>query len=120
MKNLWLACAAVLIMGISGCVDSEKDLRQEVPGEEINTSDFTTERAVQVEITYTNPNSRVPFFIYDKNPLTIGENTVSFDESIKPLDAAWTDDQGKFSGEMELPAYVSDVYIISTSPFATL
>jgi len=120
MKKLWLACAIVLTMGISSCVDSEKDLRQEVPGEEINTSDFTTERTVQVEINYTNPNSRVPFFIYDKNPLTIGENTVSLDESIKPLDAAWTDDQGQFSGEMELPAYVSDVYIVSTSPFVTL
>lgn len=120
MKKLWLACAIVLTMGISSCVDSEKDLRQEVPEEEINTSDFTTERTVQVEINYTNPNSRVPFFIYDKNPLTIGENTVSLDESIKPLDAAWTDDQGKFSGEMELPAYVSDVYIVSTSPFVSL
>lgn len=120
MKKLWLICAIVLTMGISSCVDSEKDLRQEVPGEEINTSDFTTERTVQVEINYTNPNSRVPFFIYDKNPLTIGENTVSLDESIKPLDAAWTDDQGQFSGEMELPAYVSDIYIVSTSPFVTL
>lgn len=120
MKKLWLVCAIVLTMGISSCVDSEKDLRQEVPGEEINTSDFTTERTVQVEINYTNPNSRVPFFIYDKNPLTIGENTVSLDESIKPLDAAWTDDQGQFSGEMELPAYVSDIYIVSTSPFVTL
>lgn len=107
-------------MGISSCVDSEKDLRQEVPEEEINTSDFTTERTVQVEINYTNPNSRVPFFIYDKDPLKIGENTISLDESIKPLDAAWTDDQGKFSGEMELPAYVSDIYIVSTSPFVTL
>ena len=120
MKKLWLACAIVLTMGISSCVDSEKDLRQEVPGEEINTSDFTTERTVQVEINYTNPNSRVPFFIYDKDPLKIGENTISLDESIKPLDAAWTDDQGKFSGEMELPAYVSDVYIVSTSPFVSL
>lgn len=120
MKKLWLVCAIVLTMGISSCVDSEKDLRQEVPGEEINTSDFTTERTVQVEINYTNPNSRVPFFIYDKNPLTIGENTVSLDESIKPLDAAWTDDQGQFSGEMELPAYVSDIYIVSTSPFVSL
>lgn len=120
MKKLWLACAIVLTMGISSCVDSEKDLRQEVPEEEINTSDFTTERTVQVEINYTNPNSRVPFFIYDKDPLKIGENTISLDESIKPLDAAWTDDQGKFSGEMELPAYVSDIYIVSTSPFVTL
>lgn len=120
MKKLWLACAIVLTMGISSCVDSEKDLRQEVPEEEINTSDFTTERTVQVEINYTNPNSRVPFFIYDKDPLKIGENTISLDESIKPLDAAWTDDQGKFSGEMELPAYVSDVYIVSTSPFVSL
>ena len=120
MKKLWLACAIVLTMGISSCVDSEKDLRQEVPEEEINTSNFTTERTVQVEINYTNPNSRVPFFIYDKDPLRIGENTISLDESIKPLDAAWTDDQGKFSGEMELPAYVSDIYIVSTSPFVTL
>lgn len=120
MKKLWLACAIVLTMGISSCVDSEKDLRQEVPEEEINTSDFTTERTVQVEINYTNPNSRVPFFIYDKDPLKIGENTISLDESIKPLDAAWTDDQGKFSGKMELPAYVSDVYIVSTSPFVSL
>lgn len=120
MKKFWLTCAIVLTMGVSSCVDSEKDLRQDSPQEEINTSDFSTERTVQVEINYSNSNSRVPFFIYDKNPLTIGENTVTLDESIKPLDAAWTDEQGKYTGEMELPAYINDVYIVSKAFYARM
>ena len=46
------------------------------------------------------------------------ENTIALKENVQALDGAWTDEQGKFTATVDLPAYVSDVYIVSTSPFA--
>ena len=108
----------VIVVGISSCVDSDKDLYQEAPGVEINTSNFSTIQKVQVEIDCSNSESRVPFSIYDGNPLIEGENTIILKENVQALDGAWTDEQGKFTATVELPAYVSNVYIVSTSPFA--
>lgn len=115
MKNYWLACTMFIAMGISGCVDSDKDLYQEEPQKESNPSDFSTTRTVQVNIDYAIADSKVPFYIYDKNPLIEkeGSSSVTLNESIKPLDAARTDENGKFNGELNLPNYVSDVYIVS-------
>lgn len=118
MRRFWLACTMVIVVGISSCVDSDKDLYQEAPGAEINTSNFSTIQKVQVEIDYSNSESRVPFSIYDGNPLIEGENTTILKENVQALDGAWTDEQGKFTATVELPAYVSNVYIVSTSPFA--
>ena len=118
MRRFWLACTMVIVVGISSCVDSDKDLYQEAPGVEINTSNFSTIQKVQVEIDYSNSESRVPFSIYDGNPLIEGENTTILKENVQALDGAWTDEQGKFTATVELPAYVSNVYIVSTSPFA--
>lgn len=118
MRRFWLACTMVIVVGISSCVDSDKDLYQEAPGAEINTSNFSTIQKVQVEIDYSNSESRVPFSIYDGNPLIEGENTIILKENVQALDGAWTDEQGKFTATVELPAYVSNVYIVSTSPFA--
>lgn len=118
MRRFWLACTMVIVVGISSCVDSDKDLYQEAPGVEINTSNFSTIQKVQVEIDCSNSESRVPFSIYDGNPLIEGENTTILKENVQALDGAWTDEQGKFTATVELPAYVSNVYIVSTSPFA--
>lgn len=118
MRRFWLACTMVIVVGISSCVDSDKDLYQEAPGAEINTSNFSTIQKVQVEIDYSDSESRVPFSIYDGNPLIEGENTTILKENVQALDGAWTDEQGKFTATVELPAYVSNVYIVSTSPFA--
>ena len=118
MRRFWLARTMVIVVGISSCVDSDKDLYQEAPGAEINTSNFSTIQKVQVEIDYSNSESRVPFSIYDGNPLIEGENTTILKENVQALDGAWTDEQGKFTATVELPAYVSNVYIVSTSPFA--
>ena len=52
MRRFWLACTMVIVVGISSCVDSDKDLYQEAPGAEINTSNFSTIQKVQVEIDY--------------------------------------------------------------------
>ena len=118
MRRFWLACTMVIVVGISSCVDSDKDLYQEAPGVEINTSNFSTIQKVQVEIDCSNSESRVPLSIYDGNPLIEGENTIILKENVQALDGAWTDEQGKFTATVELPAYVSNVYIVSTSPFA--
>lgn len=117
MKKFWLTCTMVIAVGISSCVDSDKDLYQEGPEKESNNSDFSTISAIQANIDYAIANSKIPFYIYDKNPIIQEENSpsVTLNEDIKPLDAARTDANGKFNGELNLPAYVSDVYIVSNA-----
>ena len=98
MKKFWLACTMIIAMGVSSCVDSDKDLYQEDPGTGTNPSSFSTVQKVQVEIDYSDSESRVPFSIYDGNPLIEGENTIALKENVQALDGAWTDEQGKFTG----------------------
>lgn len=126
MKKFWLACTMVIAVGISSCVDSDKDLYQEAPEKESNTNDFSTEKSVQVDIDYSLTKAKVPFLIYDENPIKVvndanGNPTsaCTFNEDIKPLDGAWTDDEGKYNEKMTLPAYVSKVYIVSKAFYAT-
>lgn len=126
MNKFWLACTTVIAVSISSCVDSDKDLYKEVPGVEINTSTFSTEKDVQIDIDYSITKSKVPFLIYDQNPIESvkdeqGQETSAckFNEDIQPLDGAWTDDEGKFNGKMTLPSYVSKVYIVSKAFYAT-
>ena len=98
MKKFWLACTMVIAVGISGCVDSDKDLYQEAPEKETNLSDFSTKQVVQVEADYSNADSHVPFIYMTKNPIKPQEaesNTITIDENIEPLDGAWTDEEGK-------------------------
>lgn len=111
MKKFWLACTMIIAMGVSSCVDSDKDLYQEDPGTGTNPSSFSTVQKVQVEIDYSDSESRVPFSIYDGNPLIEGENTIALKENVQALDGAWTDEQGKFTATVDLPAYVSDVLV---------
>ena len=115
MKNYWLACTMFIAMGISSCVDSDKDLYQGEPEKEINPNDFSTTKAVQTDINYAITDAKIPFSIYDKDPLITeeGSSKVTLDESIKPLDGGRTDENGKFTRELNLPAYTSDVYIVS-------
>lgn len=121
MKKFWLAFTLVGAMSISSCVDSEKDLYQGNPdeGEEINTSKFSTEQEVQVEIKYASSNANIPFYVYDVNPLEVKENTLILKDGISPIDGGWTDENGKFTGKMTLPAYMKDVYIVSGAFYAT-
>ena len=86
MKKFWLACTMIIAMGVSSCVDSDKDLYQEDPGTGTNPSSFSTVQKVQVEIDYSDSESRVPFSIYDGNPLIEGENTIALKENVQALD----------------------------------
>lgn len=119
MKKFWLACTMVVTMGISSCVDNEKDLYQEGPEAESNTSKFSTEQDVQVEIDYVTSDANIPFYVYDKNPLEINENSLTLNKSIAPLDGGWTNENGKFTGKMKLPAYMKEAYIVSGAFYAT-
>lgn len=63
MKKFWLACTMIITVGISSCVDNDKDLYQGEPQKEFNTNDFSTQQSVQVDIDYSQTKSKVPFFI---------------------------------------------------------
>ena len=63
MKKFWLACTMVIAVGISGCVDSDKDLYQEAPEKETNLSDFSTKQVVQVSRLFERRFARTFLYI---------------------------------------------------------
>lgn len=119
MKQIWLTCSVALMLGLSSCVP-EKNYYEEPPAKETNMSEYSTKQTVNLTIDYSRADSKVLFYVYDKNPLIFSGNgnSIALQESIAPLDAAWTDDNGKYSGVMTLPAYVKDIFIVTSAFYA--
>lgn len=81
-----------------------------------NTQTYSTVQNVTANIDYTAAQSSVLFYVYDQNPIKASETTPgTLDKTIQALDAAYTDDNGKFTGTLHLPAYVTDVYVVSAT-----
>ena len=81
-----------------------------------NTETFSTKQIVSATISYSNSNGKVLFHVYDRNPLDGNGNFGAVNANIPALDAAYTNDQGVYSGNLHLPAYVTDVYIVANTP----
>jgi len=81
-----------------------------------NTETFSTKQIVSATISYSNSNGKVLFHVYDRNPLDGNGNFGAANANIPALDAAYTNDQGVYSGNLHLPAYVTDVYIVANTP----
>lgn len=116
MKKIWLAYSVICTLGLSSCI-SEKDYYEEPPAKEINTSEYSTEQTVTLNVCYSRADSKVLFYVYDHNPLIFSEtsNSVTLQEDIQPLDAIWTDDEGAYTGSITLPAYVKKVYAVTSA-----
>lgn len=114
MKKNWQTCTVVLMLGLSSCVP-QKDYYEEPPAKEVNTSEYSTEQTVILDVHYARADSKVLFYVYDQNPLIFSEtsNSVTLKENIQPLDAIWTDDEGVYTGSITLPAYVKKVYAVT-------
>lgn len=114
MKKNWLVCQILIILGLSSCVP-EKDYYVDPSTKEVNTSEYSTEQTVNLNVHYSLADSKILFYVYDQNPLTFSDsgNSVTLDETIAPLDAAWTNDEGEYTGSITLPAYIKKAYIVT-------
>lgn len=114
LKGVVLAgVISLLLVATTGCVKNHTG--SNTP-DEPNTQTYTTSQLVTSTITYANAGSQVLFHVYDQNPIKDnGSNVGQLDTTIPELDAAFTDENGVYSGKLHLPAYVSTVYIVAST-----
>lgn len=114
-KLKYLMIGVLTIASIS-CMDKERDLsweRRHMPKEAY--FDFNMTQAVALDINYCfkSENYRVLFDIYDQDPIEYSADGSVFQKDIEPIYRAVTDEKGKFSGEMNIPADLSEVWLSS-------
>lgn len=77
--------------------------------------DFNMTQAVALDVDYCfkSDNYRVLFDIYDQDPIEYSADGTMSQKDIEPIYRAVTDEEGKFSGEMNIPADISEVWLSS-------
>lgn len=109
----------LLAVIISACKD-EKDYYD--PNWERPHCDFTfdTEGMVSLDLTYENigfPTS-VYFELYDQMPVDEVNGIYVKKENLLPLYSGYTEEDGTFSTNLNLPSYLKDVYIYTPAFYA--
>lgn len=121
MKTFAKLTMMLLAVGAASC--NNNDIDPYTPGgdKKYNEFDFSTVKdGVEVDIDYANTGvkSNIYFEIYDENPVTLKGNSLVKKDGVTPLFAGYTDEDGSYSGTVNLPSYVSDVYVYTSSFFA--
>lgn len=120
MKNLrylCLLCAlAVCTMLPTGCIERP----DEVPGPDDtaqggNKYDYATTRDIPLNLDYARRGSKALFEIYAQNPVNAVDGAFTLKPGVKALLRAYTDNDSKYSGVVNLPTAVSKVYVYSES-----
>lgn len=113
--------AATLMISLSGCF--EKDLSNPTDAGKTDDSelngffDFATTKAMKLQVKYDLPeNYGALFEVYDANPLSLDKDgQIEKSTELKPLVISSTDLNGKYSGELTVPASMKQIYIYSSS-----
>ncbi len=117
-QSVWRLILLLAVI-ISSCKD-EKDYYD--PNWERPHCDFTfdTEAATHLSVTYENlvVPTFVYFEIYDQMPVDEVNGVYVKKDEILPLYSAYTDNNGTFSTDLNLPTYLKDVYVYTPAFFA--
>lgn len=106
--NFCYASLLILVAFLYGC--KENDMYQppvEIPADKY--LEFSTTKTCQVSLDYGFSNYPVIFAIYGEDPYTAEGDK----KEIEPLFRASTDEKGKFTGEIVIPATTEDVWLSS-------
>ncbi len=111
MKTMSVVCLGVLTLALQSC---EKDLYQK-PDDTPKSDffDFETAKEVQLSIDFGFKDYQVVFELYEENPITQapGGDYVKTDK--EPLFRSYTTAQSTYEHEVNLPAYIKEVYLYS-------
>lgn len=81
----------------------------------IKDFDYLTTQNPTLNVDY-KVSASVLFHLYSENPMIVNENgKLIVNKNIKPIYSAFTDNTGKFSGKITLPAIINKLFIISNS-----
>lgn len=105
LKSLFLG----LLLFSTSCVkDNLYD--DKVAEKQIQDFNFSTRQTPLLNVDY-KVDYPVLFHVYDQDPYIQGTRTVK--EGVKPVFSAYTDEKGKYSSEIIIPAIVNKVYVVS-------
>lgn len=109
-----------LLMGAAGTSCSKTDLYDPTYGKEPlpdpgMVPDFSTRTTVNLMVDYVAPSVKTPFEVYTEYPYLVQPDGSVVKKEIEPVFAAYTDDNGLFSGQMLLPTVVSTVFLCTPS-----
>lgn len=83
--------------------------------ENANSFDFSTVQSVKLTVDYSacEAQSAVFFSIYAENPYEGTEESRSLREDVRPIFEGYTNAEGIFSNQVNLPSYANDLYVVS-------
>ena len=117
MKKLVFLLMPVLM---ASCVKSVSDYdTPKNPEKPWNEFDFRTSASTSISLDYA-ADAEVYFEIYDTTPVRENESGTAYEkiEGIEPLYAGITDEKGRFSAQVELPAYLGKAYVYTPNVHA--
>lgn len=117
MKRAFHALLALTLL--SACVKSPSDYKPTGPGGDYNDFDFSTVKTTALSVDY-NSEAEVYFEVYDTAPVVENAEGTAYVtvEGPTPLYAGYTDAQGRFSANVDLPAYLEKAYIYTPNVHA--
>lgn len=120
MKRYYFLCALCALLVLNGCMKQDLYQGPQEEEKEYNGFDFSTVSATSLEVNYltTGVHAAVYFELYDENPLTETEDGYAKRDDLSPLFAAYTNDEGVYKGNIDLPAYLTKAYIYTPVFFA--
>lgn len=115
-KVLFMLLGGMAICGLlfSSCAKEDVyDPNRNGNGE--NNFDFSTTKNVSLNLDYGIPGNKAVIQVYTEKPVIIENNRMVKKANVKALLTAYTDDNSKFSGVIDLPIAVSKIYLYSES-----
>lgn len=115
MLCLLFASAAYTLLQ-TGCIDRP----DETPGPDVvdqggNKYDYATTKDVPISVDYARKGNKALFEVYAENPMTGKDGAFTKKAGVKALLRAYTDDDSKYSGVVNLPTATGTVFLYSES-----
>ncbi len=111
-------CVMISPILLSSCQKDLYDPTVTVVSQEPSDLDFSTTQNVQFSLSYDAPTGLVADFdLYAENPCVVSSYGIFLKEGVEPIGSGVAV-SGKFTNTKQFPAYVTELYAYSSSPFA--
>ena len=120
MKQLALV-SLVSALVLSSCADKDvyQGERKNEPLKPTEVFDFNLMQQVKVNVDYGFTNDYyIIFDLYSQNPMKKEDDSWVKDESLSPVYSAPTDKKGRYSGTIQIPSDITEVWLYSDYPGA--
>lgn len=114
-KMLVIAAGVVILLAMTGC--EKKDVYDPDEPDYDNVFDFSTRVSYTLNVKYDVPeNYNVYFEVYTRDPEQLDADGQVVKRDIEPVDVGFTDENGRYSHRIAVPATAKYLYIYS--PYA--